>query len=83
MLPGVRGASAITTGDGAFRVPLGTGPRRVKALEVPRAARSTTPCIGIPMHRGPPALGVHWAGTVALFLLSGGTHSASSLSQIQ
>jgi hypothetical protein len=58
MLPGERGA--------------GAGPQRVKALEVPGAARSTVPYIGAPMRRGPPAPSVHRAGTFALFLLPGG-----------
>jgi hypothetical protein len=57
---------------GAFRAPLGAGPRRVKALEVPGAARFASPCIDAPVRRGPPAPGVHWAGTFALFLLPGG-----------
>jgi hypothetical protein len=72
MLPEVRGAGSTTTSDGTFRTPPGAGPRRVKALEVPGAARFTSPCIGTPMRRGPPALGVHRAGTFALFLLPGG-----------
>jgi hypothetical protein len=59
-------------GDGAFRVPLGAGPRRVKALEVPGAAHFTSPRIGAPRRRGPPALGVHRAGIFSLFLLPGG-----------
>jgi hypothetical protein len=83
MLPGARGADAAATGDGAFRAPLGAGPRRVKALEVPGAARPATPCIGTPMHRGPPVPGVHRAGTFAMFLLPGGAHGALFLSQIQ
>jgi hypothetical protein len=69
MLPEARGAGAAATGDSAFRAPLGAGPRRVKALEVPGAARFASPCIGAPMRRGPPVPGVHRAGTFALFLL--------------
>jgi hypothetical protein len=72
MLPGEWGASTAATGDGAFRVPLGAGPRRVKALEAPGAARFASSCLGAPMHRGPPAPGVHWVGIFALFLLPGG-----------
>jgi hypothetical protein len=72
MLPEARGAGAAAAGNGAFRAPPGAGPRRVKALEVPRAARFATPCISAPMHRGPPAPGVYRAGTFALFLLPGG-----------
>jgi hypothetical protein len=72
MLPEAWGAGAAAAGDGAFRAPPGAGPRRVKALEVPGAARSTTPCIGALMRRGPPAPGVHRAGTFALFLLPEG-----------
>jgi hypothetical protein len=72
MLPEARGASAAATGDGAFRVPPGAGPRRVKALEAPGTARFALSCIGAPMRRGPPASGVHRAGTFALFLLPGG-----------
>jgi hypothetical protein len=41
-------------------------------MEVPGAARVTVPCTGAPMHRGPPALGVHRAGTFVLFLLPKG-----------
>jgi hypothetical protein len=52
MLPEVRGASTVATGDGAFRAPPGAGPRRVKALEVPRAAQFASSCIGAPMRRG-------------------------------
>jgi hypothetical protein len=83
MLPEARGAGTATTGDGAFRAPLGAGPRRVNALEVPGAARFASPCIDAPMRRGPPALGVHWAGTFALFLLPGGARGALSPSPIQ
>jgi hypothetical protein len=72
MLPGAWGAGAVATGDGAFRAPPGARPQRVKALEVPGAARSATPCISAPMRRGPPASGFHQAGTFALFLLPGG-----------
>jgi hypothetical protein len=83
MLPEAWGAGAADTGDGAFRAPPGAGPRRVKALEVPGAARFASSCIGAPMRRGPPAPGVHQAGTFALFLLPGGARDASSPSSIQ
>jgi hypothetical protein len=73
MLPVGRGACVTAaTGDGAFRAPPGAGLRRVKAMEVPRAARFTAPCVCAPVHRGPPALGIHRAGTFVLFLLPGG-----------
>jgi hypothetical protein len=83
MLSRARGAGAAATGDGALRAPPGARPRRVKALEVPGAARSAMPCIGAPMRRGPSAPGVHRVGTFALFLLPGGARDALSLSQIQ
>jgi hypothetical protein len=67
MLPGERGAGAAASGEGEFRAPPGAGPRRVRAPEVPGAARFASPCLGTPMRRGPPALGVHRAGTFALF----------------
>jgi hypothetical protein len=41
-------------------------------MEVPGAARFTAPCVGALMRRGPPALGIHRAGTFGLFLLPGG-----------
>jgi hypothetical protein len=72
MLLGERGAGATANGDGEFRAPPDTGPRRVRAPEVPGAARFASPCLGAPMRRGPPAPGVHWAGTFILFLLPGG-----------
>jgi hypothetical protein len=72
MLPEVRGTGVAATSDGAFRVPPGAGPRMVKALEVPGAARFGLPRIGAPMRRGPPAPGVHLAGTFALFQLPEG-----------
>jgi hypothetical protein len=68
MLPGERGAGAAASGDGEFRA----GPRRVRAPEVPGVARLASPCLGAPMHRGPPAPGIHRAGTFSLFLLPGG-----------
>jgi hypothetical protein len=77
------GAGAAATGDGAFRAPPGAGPRRVRALEVPGAARFASPRIGALMHRGPPAPGVHRAGTFVLFLLPEGARDASSPSSIQ
>jgi hypothetical protein len=72
MLPEARGAGAAATGDDALRELPGARPRRVKAMEFPGAVRFASPCIGAPMRRGPPALGVHQAGTFALFLLPGG-----------
>jgi hypothetical protein len=70
MLPEAQGAGA--KGDGAFRAPPDAGPRRVRALEVPGAARFTVPRIGAPRRKGPPAPGAHRAGTFSLFLLPGG-----------
>jgi hypothetical protein len=72
MLPGAQGANAAARGDGAFRAPPGAGARRVRALEVPGAARFAAPRISAPRRRGPPAPGVHRAGTFSLFLLPGG-----------
>jgi hypothetical protein len=72
MLPGERGAGAATNSDGEFRAPPGAGPQRVRAPEVPGAAQFASPCLGAPMRRGPPAPGVHRAGTFVLFLLPGG-----------
>jgi hypothetical protein len=72
MFPEERGAGAAAIGDGAFKAPPGAGPRRVKALEAPGAARFALSYLGAPMHRGPPAPGVHQAGIFALFLLPGG-----------
>jgi hypothetical protein len=72
MLPGALGVGAAATGGGAFGAPLGAGPRRVKAPEVPGVARFAMPCVGALMRRGPPASGVHRAGIFALFLLPGG-----------
>jgi hypothetical protein len=72
MLLGARGAGATSRGDGAFRAPPGAEPRRVRALEVPRAARFAVPRIGTLRHRGPPVPGIHRAGTFSLFLLPGG-----------
>jgi hypothetical protein len=73
MLPAGRGACIATaTGDGVFRAPPGAGPRRVKAVEVPRAAQFAALCVGTLMRRGPPAPSVHRAGALALFLLPGG-----------
>jgi hypothetical protein len=42
-------------------------------MEVPRAAWFAAPCVGAPMHRGPPAPGVHRAGTFVLFRLPRGS----------
>jgi hypothetical protein len=58
--------------SGMLRAPPGAGPRRVKAMEVPGAARFTALCGGAPMHKGPPAPGAHRAGTFGLFRLPGG-----------
>jgi hypothetical protein len=73
MLPGEQEASTAPTGDGAYRAPPGTGPRRVKAPEAPGAAGFTSPYLGVLMRRGPPAPGVHRAGIFTLFLLPGGS----------
>jgi hypothetical protein len=52
MLPAGRGAIVTTaTGDGVLRAPPGAGPRRVKAMEVPGAARFATLCGGALMRR--------------------------------
>jgi hypothetical protein len=67
-----RAYSTTAIGDGMFRAPPGAGPRRVKAMEVPGAAWFTAPCVGAPMRRGPPAPGVHRAGTIISFWLPGG-----------
>jgi hypothetical protein len=72
MLPEARGAGAATRGDGVFMAPPGAGPRRVRALEVPGAARFAVPCMGAPRRKGPPTPGAHRAGTFSLFLLPGG-----------
>jgi hypothetical protein len=75
MLPAGRGArvsTAAATGDGAFKAPPGAGPRRVMAEEVPGATWFAAPCVGAPMRRGPPAPGVHRAGTFTLFQLPRG-----------
>jgi hypothetical protein len=68
MLPEERGAGATANGDSEFRA----GPRRVRAPEVPGAARLASSYLGALMHRGPPAPGVHRARTFSLFLLPGG-----------
>jgi hypothetical protein len=72
MLPKARGAGAAAKGDDAFRAPPGAGPRRVRAPEVPSAARFAVPRIGAPRRKGPPTPGAHRAGTFSLFLLPGG-----------
>jgi hypothetical protein len=72
MLPVRWGACATATGDGAFRAPPGAGPWKVKELEVPRAAQFAAPYVDALMCRGPPALGIHWVGTFALFWLPRG-----------
>jgi hypothetical protein len=85
MLPAGWGACVATaTGDGAFRAPPGAGPRRVKAMEVPGVAWFAASCGGVPMHRGPPAPGVHRAGTFVLFRLPGGRprHFAPELADL-
>jgi hypothetical protein len=72
MLPEVRGAGAAAKGDDAFRAPPDAGSRRLRALEVPGAARFAMPRIGALRHKGPPTPGAHLAGTFSLFLLPGG-----------
>jgi hypothetical protein len=72
MLPEAWGDDTAANADGAFRAPPGAGPRRVRALEVPVATQFASPCIGALMRKGPPAPGIHRAGTFALFLLPGG-----------
>jgi hypothetical protein len=72
MLPEARGAGAAASGDCKFRAPPRVGPLRVRAPEVPKAVWLASPCLDALMWRGPPALGVHQAGTFALFLLPGG-----------
>jgi hypothetical protein len=53
-------------------------------MEVHGAARFAAPYVGTPMHRGPPAPGVHRVGTFVLFLLPGGARGVSPpSSQIQ
>jgi hypothetical protein len=72
MLPGARGAGTAARGNDAFKAPPGAGPRRVRAQEVPSAARFAMPRIGAPRRKGPPVMGTHRAGTFSLFLLPGG-----------
>jgi hypothetical protein len=72
MLPEARGADAAARGDDTFIAPPGAGPRRVRELEVPGAARFAVPRMGAPRRKGPPAPGTHRAGTFSLFLLPGG-----------
>jgi hypothetical protein len=72
MLHGAWGAGAAANGNGEFRAPPGAGPRRVRAPEVPGAVQFASPFLGVPMRRGPPAPGVHRAGTFVLFPLPGG-----------
>jgi hypothetical protein len=69
MLPEARGVGAATSGDGEFRAPPRAGPLRVRAPEVPEAARFASSYLGAPMRRGPLALGVHRAGIFTLFPL--------------
>jgi hypothetical protein len=71
MLPGARGAGAAASGDGEFRAPPRAGALRVRAPEVPEAARFASSCLGAPMRRGPPAPGVHRAGIFTLCPLPG------------
>jgi hypothetical protein len=72
MLPEVRGAGTAASGDGEFRAPPRTGPLRVRAPEVPEAARLALPYLSVPMRKGPPTLGVHWVGIFAFFPLPRG-----------
>jgi hypothetical protein len=72
MLLEARGEGATASGDGEFRAPPGTGPLRVRAPEVPEAARFASSCLSALIRRGPPAPGVHRAGIFALFPLPGG-----------
>jgi hypothetical protein len=72
MLPGERGAGAAASGDGEFRAPPSAGPQRVRAPEVPGAARFASPCLSVPMRRGSPAPDVHRAGIFVLFPLPRG-----------
>jgi hypothetical protein len=76
MFPGARGVGAAASGDGEFRAPPSAGPLRVRAPEVPEAARFTSSCLGAPMRRGPPAPGVHRARIFTLFPLPGGASVA-------
>jgi hypothetical protein len=76
MLPGARGAGAAASGDDDFRAPPGARPLRVRAPEVPVAARFASSCLGAPMRRGLPTPGVHRAGIFALFPLPGGVRGA-------
>jgi hypothetical protein len=63
------GVGAAASGDGEFRAPPRARPLRVRAPEVPEAVRFASSCLGAPMRRGPPALGVHRAGIFTLFPL--------------
>jgi hypothetical protein len=60
------------SGDGAARAPPGAGPRRVRALETPTAARFSMHCASAPVRRGPPAPGATMASNFGLFQLPGG-----------
>jgi hypothetical protein len=60
------------SGDGAARAPPGAGPRRVRALETPTAARFSMHCASAPMRRGPPAPGALTASSFGLFWLPEG-----------
>jgi hypothetical protein len=71
-LPEARGASTAARGDGEFRAPPHAGPLRVRAPEVPEVVRIASLFLGVPMQRGSPAPGVHWARIFALFPLPGG-----------
>jgi hypothetical protein len=72
MLPKARGAGAAARGNGEFKAPPCVGPLRVRAPEVPEAARIASLYLGTPMRRGPLALGVHWAGIFVPLPLPGG-----------
>jgi hypothetical protein len=71
MLPGAWGAGAAASGDDKFRAPPRAGPLRVRAPEVPEAARFALSSLGAPMRRRPPTPGVPRAGIFTLCPLPG------------
>jgi hypothetical protein len=80
MLPAERGASiATTSGDGAARAPAGAGPRRVKAIEIPGAARFSLPHAGAPMRRVLQLRSPRWQAPSACSGCRGGARDASFL----